>query len=82
MLRKALTILSLLGLLLSLGLWGVSYFRVEYYSRSHEFIVGVVAGNLELYDVEKARHNGVIQGNRVPGLTIHGFKDFRTFVNL
>ena len=27
MLRKTLTILSLIGLLLSVGLWGVSYFR-------------------------------------------------------
>ena len=28
MLRKTLTILSLIGLLLSVGLWGVSYYRV------------------------------------------------------
>ncbi len=30
MLRKTLTILSLIGLLLSVGLWGVSYFNWAY----------------------------------------------------
>ena len=30
MLRKTLTIFSLIGLLLSVGLWGVSYFRIGY----------------------------------------------------
>ena len=28
--RKSLTILSLIGLLLSVGLWGVSYHGIEY----------------------------------------------------
>ncbi len=32
MIRKTLTILSLVGLLLSVGLWGVSYWNVGYYS--------------------------------------------------
>ena len=35
MLRKTLTILSLIGLLLSMGLWGVSYFNVVYFG--HHF---------------------------------------------
>ena len=30
MLRKTLTILSLIGLLLSVGLWGVSYLNIYY----------------------------------------------------
>ena len=30
MIRKTLTILSLIGLLLSVGLWGVSYFSISY----------------------------------------------------
>ena len=30
MIRKTLTILSLIGLLLSMGLWGVSYFSISY----------------------------------------------------
>ena len=38
MIRKSLTILSLIGLLLSVGLWGVSYYRVTYHS-SHAEIV-------------------------------------------
>jgi len=33
MLRKTLTILSLIGLLLSVGLWGASYFHVSYMQR-------------------------------------------------
>ncbi len=32
MIRKTLTIVSLIGLLLSVGLWGASYFKVEYVS--------------------------------------------------
>ena len=32
MLRKTITIISLVGLLLSVGLWGVSYWNVGYYS--------------------------------------------------
>ena len=34
MLRKTLTIFSLIGLLISVGLWGVSYFNLSYFSRS------------------------------------------------
>ncbi len=30
MIRKTLTILSLIGLLLSVGLWGASYFDIHY----------------------------------------------------
>ena len=39
MLRKALTILSLIGLLLSVGAWGVSYWIVGYFNHP----VGIVA---------------------------------------
>ncbi len=81
MLRNTLTTLSLIGLLLSVAAWGVSYFRMEYYSQPHDFSISLIAGNLELYDVEKARNNGVIQAKREPGLAIHGFKDFRTFLD-
>ena len=34
MIRKTLTILSLIGLLLSVGLWGACYFNVGHYSQS------------------------------------------------
>ena len=64
-----------------MGLWAVSYFRVAYYSQRHEFLVSLFPGNLELYDVEKARNNGVEVGKLEPGLTIHGFKSFKTFVD-
>ncbi len=35
MIRKTLTIISLLGLLLSVGLWGVSYYGIRYGLRDH-----------------------------------------------
>ncbi len=37
MLRKTLTILSLIGLLLSMGLWGMSYFNIWYYCPKYSF---------------------------------------------
>ncbi len=44
MLPKTLTILSLLGLLLSVGLWGVSYFWVGF--QSGQWYVATEAGTL------------------------------------
>ncbi len=38
MLRKTLTILSLIGLLLSVGLWGVSYFNLSYTIRKYSIL--------------------------------------------
>ena len=40
MLRKTLTILSLIGLLLSVGLWGVSYLDLVYFRRTARPAVG------------------------------------------
>ncbi len=39
MLRKTLTILSLIGLLLSVGLWGVSYVNLFYYGTQHNLSI-------------------------------------------
>ena len=39
MLRKPLTIVSLIGLLLSVGLWGASYLTFGYSNGTHQFIV-------------------------------------------
>ena len=39
MLRKTLTILSLIGLLLSVGLWGVSYFNFCYCGTKYGFVL-------------------------------------------
>ena len=47
MLRKTLTILSLIGLLLSVGLWGVSYFSVSYYLNDSRW--GCDEGALDWY---------------------------------
>ena len=45
MLRKTLTILSLIGLLLSVGLWGVSYVRITYASSGDIGLVGGIGMN-------------------------------------
>lgn len=44
MLRKALTIVSLLGLVLSLGLWSMSYWRLNFRTAGHA--VGIMDGCL------------------------------------
>jgi hypothetical protein len=49
--RKTLTILSLIGLLLSVGLWGVSYFDVRY--RNRPLFVGVRRGGFEWTYLDK-----------------------------
>ncbi len=42
MIRKTLTIVSLVGLLLSVGLWGASYFRFRCFTESH--VIYLTAG--------------------------------------
>ena len=46
MIRKTLTILSLIGLLLGVGLWGVSYFNVEYVAARRQTHSARVANGL------------------------------------
>ncbi len=46
MIRKTLTIVSLIGLLLSVGLWGVSYWNIHCFSGS--FRIAVLRGNIVL----------------------------------
>ncbi len=72
MLRKTLTILSLIGLLLSVGLWGVSYFHVVYYTQ-HEFMISLYQGALQLADFEKVRQWRDLPKHRF-GLVIHGWQ--------
>ncbi len=51
MIRKTLTILSLLGLLVSAGLWGVSYLRIVYQCNTHRYTTRwVILANGALYD--------------------------------
>ena len=49
MLRKTLTILSLIGLLLSVGLWGMSYVNLLYNSRTVGCTFWLAHGNLALF---------------------------------
>ncbi len=46
MLRKTLTILSLLGLLFSVGLWGVSYFNIWYFAPNAKYNVQLQFGGV------------------------------------
>ncbi len=71
MFRKTLTILSLIGLLLSAGAWGASYFHVMYYTQ-HEFLFSLSPGALQLGDFEKVRKWRDLPKWK-PGLTIHGW---------
>ena len=52
MLRKTLTILSLIGLLLSVGLWGVSYCPFLYFG--NRFLLGMSRGNVRLKPIENS----------------------------
>ena len=49
MFRKTLTILSLVGLLLSVGLWGVSYFHVRYTSPASRLTVDAASGGIVVH---------------------------------
>ena len=48
MLRKTLTILSLIGLLLSVGLWAVSYFSLKYGLQTKRHVFELSGGDLKL----------------------------------
>ena len=71
MLRKNLTILSLLGLLLSAGLWGVSYFHIEC-ARSG-YIFTIVAGTLSMIAMDDSERKATPDFCRC-----HGFWGFQT----
>ena len=65
MIRKTLTIFSLIGLLLSVGLWGVSYLSVEYISSQQFPDFGVVNGLLIIGKAKTLQlATGVYYGNK------------------
>ena len=51
MIRKTLTILSLIGLVLSLGLWGVSYYDLIY--RGRRTLVCLYGGHIQFLCTEE-----------------------------
>ena len=70
MIRKTLTILSLIGLLLSGGLWGVSYMKIGY--ADGDLYVLLFEGGLECEYIPGSGEVGVSEW-------LHfGFHDFRT----
>ena len=74
MLRKTLTILSLLGLLLSVGLWGVSYFTIECTGRGYE--LAIAGGTLSVHasdDSERKAEPGSCRCWGFGGFQTHWF---------
>ncbi len=71
MLRKTLTILSLIGLLLSVGLWGASYFHIEC-ARSG-FVFTIAAGALSVIAMDDSERKATPDFCRC-----HGFGGFQT----
>jgi hypothetical protein len=84
MLRKTLTILSLIGLLLSVGAWGASYFQVYYMGDNHGLSLAYGAVRYTFWprpipygpDDERALQLLNVRGPE--GLRINGFIGFRT----
>ncbi len=81
MFRKTITILSLIGLLLSLGLWGASYFNVSYTS---DYEIALEKGAL-IWDERGPRPAGAPSaappsGMGAPqiGFTVQGIQTFET----
>ena len=56
MIRKSLTIFSVIGLLLSVGLWGVSFWNISYASGSWD--IAVLRGTIALHSVPSQAYNG------------------------
>ena len=71
MIRKTLTIVFLIGLLLSLGLWGVSYVRITYAWNSVDAWHGyyLSAGSFGLL---------VVEGDGGEGWHVEGFRGFHS----
>ncbi len=72
MVRKSLTILSLIGLLLSVGLWAASYFHIECPRRG--YVLTIAAGTLTVHA------NDGNEGEAEPdSCRCHGFGGFQTY---
>ena len=81
MFRKTLTILSLIGLLLSVGLWGVSYWSVRYAWGTNAAIwqFSLVSGTIDVVRLELATPRRIAKGGVPPHrVRIQGFNGWRT----
>ena len=91
MIRRTLTIFSLIGLLLSVGLWGASFYSVNYVTPDGDSVVGIEDGALYLYSLPSMGggfdHAGLSEGhvywifgsdqfgNPYAGFNINGFEE-------
>ena len=80
MLRKTLTILSLIGLLLSIGLWGASYFRGDYiqYTNTSVWQCRLASGQMSYLRLSEEYHRALNGHLPAPGVRIQGFDGWRT----
>ncbi len=77
MIRKTLTILSLIGLLLSVGLWGASYFRPIL--RTRHLTIGVTSGRIGVVRYsygDKGRFDPILSWKHFRGLATRWGPDF------
>ncbi len=77
MIRKTLTILSLIGLLLSVGLWGASYFRPTL--RTRHLTIMLTSGRIVVVPytyTEKGRFDPILSWKHFRGLETRWLPDF------
>ena len=73
MIRKTLTIFSLIGLLLSVGLWGASYFNIWYFAPNAKYSVQLVWGGVRYV------HRWQVEGDESGGLwSFYGYRGLGT----
>ncbi len=80
MIRKTLTIISLIGLLLSVGAWGVSYFHLSFtppYTNGNDLMIRVDYGTVRSY-YNKHEIGDNFKRPSYPIASISGFKGFET----
>jgi len=82
MLRKTLTILALIGLLLSVGAWGVSYWGIKYFREADASAsqYSLVSGTMQVIRLDEETLRGMMWRNDwpQPGVRIQGFDSWRT----
>ena len=76
MIRKTLTILSLIGLLLSVGAWGVNLKWGVRYVCNHRINLGLFEGRLHLFCIF-GEMTGSYRGYRKNGITAHDLSKIR-----
>ncbi len=81
MIRKTLTILSLIGLLMSVAAWGVSYWGIKYFrwTNASASQYSLVSATMEVIRLDEETLRGMMESDwPQPGVRIQGFNAWRT----